>query len=101
MDKRQNKLNRIKVTSEPYLDIDAVYEGRAEELFAHTQPESVALSFWSPPYFVGKDYEKDETFESWQLTLKSVMYFLLYLPLAGVYWLLLLLLTNVFGILPI
>jgi DNA modification methylase len=61
------------MSKEPYLEIDNVYEGRAEELFQNTAPESIALSFWSPPYFVGKEYEKDETFESWQLTLKSVI----------------------------
>ena len=37
------------------------------------KPKSVALSFWSPPYFVGKDYEKNETYESWQATLRSVI----------------------------
>lgn len=34
-------------------------------------------------------------------TIKSVLYFILYIPLLGIYWLLLLLLTHVFGILPI
>lgn len=34
-------------------------------------------------------------------TAKSVMYFLLYLPLVGVYWVILLLLTHIFGVLPI
>ncbi|EGQ8161705.1 site-specific DNA-methyltransferase [Vibrio parahaemolyticus] len=37
------------------------------------EPNSVALSFWSPPYFVGKEYEKDATFDSWQQLLKSVI----------------------------
>ena len=37
------------------------------------EPSSVALSFWSPPYFVGKEYEKDETYESWQATLRKVI----------------------------
>jgi MFS family permease len=32
---------------------------------------------------------------------KSVLYFILYLPLIGVYWLLLLLFTHVFRVLPI
>ena len=34
-------------------------------------------------------------------TARSIMYFLLYIPLAGLYWVLLLLLTHVFGVLPI
>lgn len=37
------------------------------------KPESVSLSFWSPPYFVGKDYERDETYESWQAMLENVI----------------------------
>ena len=26
----------------------------------------IGMSFWSPPYFVGKSYERDMTFEEWQ-----------------------------------
>lgn len=37
------------------------------------EPESLALSFWSPPYFLGKDYEKGETYDSWQNMLKEVI----------------------------
>ncbi|MBF4232666.1 site-specific DNA-methyltransferase, partial [Vibrio anguillarum] len=37
------------------------------------EPNSVALSFWSPPYFVGKEYEKDATFDSWQQLLRNVI----------------------------
>lgn len=33
----------------------------------------MALSFWSPPYFLGKDYEKGETYDSWQNMLKEVI----------------------------
>ena len=37
------------------------------------QPESVALSFWSPPYFVGKSYEKNLTFQDWKDLLSTVV----------------------------
>ncbi|MDR1583158.1 MAG: site-specific DNA-methyltransferase [Prevotellaceae bacterium] len=37
------------------------------------EPDSIALSFWSPPYFVGKEYEIGETYESWQNMLKAVI----------------------------
>ena len=37
------------------------------------RPSSVALSFWSPPYFVGKEYEKGVTFEDWQEMLREVI----------------------------
>lgn len=32
---------------------------------------------------------------------RSIIYFLLYLPLTGIYWLVLWSLTNIFGVLPI
>ena len=32
--------------------------GDARHLLAMVEPETVALSFWSPPYFVGKSYER-------------------------------------------
>ncbi|MDR2952516.1 MAG: site-specific DNA-methyltransferase [Treponema sp.] len=37
------------------------------------EPDSITLSFWSPPYFVGKEYEVGETYESWQTMLKTVI----------------------------
>ncbi len=50
-----------------------IYCGRSELLMPHIEPDSISVSFWSPPYFVGKDYEKDETYESWQEMLKKVI----------------------------
>lgn len=57
-----------------FLEKNKIYLGRSELLMNKIQPESVALSFWSPPYFVGKEYEKDETFESWQNMLRNVIH---------------------------
>jgi site-specific DNA-methyltransferase (adenine-specific) len=60
---------------EEYLNSNQIYCGDTPSLMEKLKPESVALSFWSPPYFVGKEYEKGATFESWQklleLTIKS------------------------------
>src|SRR3989304_2472214 len=56
-----------------YLKINDIYLGESEILMGKIEPNSVKLSFWSPPYFVGKDYEKNETFESWQETLRKVI----------------------------
>jgi DNA modification methylase len=50
-----------------------IYLGRAEELIRKLKPASIALSFWSPPYFVGKEYEKDATYDSWQTLLCHVI----------------------------
>lgn len=55
------------------MDIDNIYHGDAQELLTEITPNSIALSFWSPPYFLGKDYELDETYDSWQLLLKNVI----------------------------
>ena len=55
------------------MELDRVYNGRAEQLMSELGDESIALSFWSPPYFVGKEYEKDQTYESWQGLLKTVL----------------------------
>lgn len=57
-----------------YLKTNAIYPGRSEHKMLEIEPNSVALSLWSPPYFVGKKYEKEETFESWQLMLKKVIH---------------------------
>ena len=50
-----------------------IYCGDARALLERIRPESVALSFWSPPYFVGKSYEKDLSFEDWQSLLREVI----------------------------
>lgn len=56
-----------------FLQENHIYWGRSEELMNCIEPDSIALSFWSPPYFVGKEYEAGETYESWQVMLKTVI----------------------------
>lgn len=50
-----------------------IYQGDARDLLPKIEPNSVALSVWSPPYFVGKDYEADLTFDSWKDLLSQVI----------------------------
>lgn len=57
-----------------FLTPNSIYCGRSEELMKNIEPSSISLSFWSPPYFVGKDYEKDETYDSWQKMLDEVIH---------------------------
>lgn len=64
---------RTRMQPNRYLTENQIYHGRSETLMARIEPGTVALSFWSPPYFVGKEYEKDETYESWQEMLRSVI----------------------------
>jgi len=56
-----------------FLEVNQVHLGRSEEKMLEIEPATISLSFWSPPYFVGKEYEKDETYESWQGMLKRVI----------------------------
>lgn len=56
-----------------YLDIDRTYCGLAEDLMRKIEPDSIAVSIWSPPYHVGKNYEKGQTYESWICMLKKVI----------------------------
>jgi DNA modification methylase len=56
-----------------YLKANVIYHAKSEFKMLEIEPSSVALSLWSPPYFVGKEYEKEETFESWQTMLKKVI----------------------------
>ena len=56
-----------------YLKLDTVYCGYSEEILPQIQPGTIALSFWSPPYFLGKSYEKDQTYETWQAALKTII----------------------------
>lgn len=65
-------LNPDKVQT-TYLSPDAIYEGDARRLLPRIEPNSVSLSVWSPPYFVGKSYEADMTFEEWKGLLREVI----------------------------
>ena len=56
-----------------YLDIDKIYCGDSSDLLGQIEPNSIALSVWSPPYHVGKDYEKDMTYGEWKTLLSKVI----------------------------
>ena len=50
-----------------------IYHGDARKHMRRIEPESIALSVWSPPYHVGKSYEGGLTFAEWQSLLKDVI----------------------------
>jgi site-specific DNA-methyltransferase (adenine-specific) len=52
---------------------DGIYLGDARELLDRIAPDSIALSIWSPPYFVGKSYERDLSFDGWRSLLQTVI----------------------------
>ena len=48
------------------LSPNAIYHGDAVNLLSRIKNDSIALSVWSPPYFVGKDYEKRLSLYDWK-----------------------------------
>lgn len=56
-----------------HLALNAIYCGDARTLLPRIEPNSIALSVWSPPYFVGKNYESGFSFDDWQSMLKDVI----------------------------
>ena len=56
-----------------YLQPNEIYSGDAREILRLIEPNSIALSVWSPPYFVGKEYEAHLTFEDWQKLISAVI----------------------------
>lgn len=50
-----------------------MYLGDSRKLLSRIRPETVALSLWSPPYFVGKSYERGWSFEDWKGLLAEVI----------------------------
>ncbi|MBX2999951.1 MAG: site-specific DNA-methyltransferase [Caldilineaceae bacterium] len=56
-----------------YLSINEIHQGDAAQLLIQIEPNSISLSVWSPPYFVGKEYEAYLDFEGWQTLLSTVI----------------------------
>ncbi|MCP4167856.1 MAG: site-specific DNA-methyltransferase [Chloroflexi bacterium] len=56
-----------------YLSPNDIYHGNAIDMLSLIEPNSVSLSIWSPPYFVGKDYEADMSFDDWKHLLSMVI----------------------------
>ncbi len=55
------------------LAIDDIHLGKAELLMNAIEKDSVAVSVWSPPYHVGKNYEAGQTYEEWIDMLRAVI----------------------------
>jgi len=48
--------------------------GDSCQVMKNIPPQSVDLSFWSPPYFVGKSYEQNLGFDDWKSLIRSVIF---------------------------
>ncbi len=56
------------------LEPDNIYCGDSRVLLKGIEAESISLSVWSPPYHVGKNYEKDLTFTEWKALLREIIH---------------------------
>ena len=60
-------------STRPNFEFDRIVTGDAREILKEVPTGSVDLSFWSPPYHVGKSYEKDLSFGEWQCLIRDVI----------------------------
>ncbi len=57
-----------------FLAANEIYQGDCRRLIPRVEGESIACSLWSPPYFVGKQYEAYlDTFDDWQELIGEVI----------------------------
>jgi DNA modification methylase len=55
------------------LAINQIHLGDSRQLLLDIAPNSVACSVWSPPYFLGKQYEEYLSYEDWIALLRTVI----------------------------
>ena len=55
------------------LSINQIHQGDARELLKNIESDSIACSFWSPPYHLGKQYEDYLSYEDWKGLLREVI----------------------------
>lgn len=70
------KDSQSSVKTKPTLEksyINKIHVGDSREVLHSLPASSVDLSFWSPPYFVGKNYEAHLTFQDWQDLIHGVI----------------------------
>jgi len=67
------RLNKKHAAHAEQLAEGVVHQGDSLELLPRIEQNSISLSVWSPPYFVGKNYESHLDFQQWQTLLKGVI----------------------------
>lgn len=61
------------VTDQVSLGLNTIHQSDCRNLLPLVKSNSIAVSVWSPPYYVGKNYEKDWTYEQWQDLLRETI----------------------------
>ena len=75
--KRQMATTVLGQATEPTvtLAVNEIHHGDCRELLPKIEKDTIACSIWSPPYFVGKQYEAYlKTFEDWQALIEDVIH---------------------------
>ena len=57
-----------------YLSPNTIACGKAEDLMKRVPKQSVALSIWSPPYNIGKEYESGQSYPQWMEMMNSIIH---------------------------
>ena len=68
------KRSSIAAMEKPVSPFNRIVTGDARKVLASLPRESVDLSFWSPPYYVGKSYERHLSFSDWQNLIGEVIH---------------------------
>src|SRR5262245_15127886 len=55
------------------LATNEIHLGDARDLLPEIEANSIACSVWSPPYHLGKDYERDQSYQQWLELLSTVI----------------------------
>lgn len=55
------------------LKINEIYQGDAREFLPKIEVDSISCSLWSPPYHLGKEYEKGISYAGWISLLQEVI----------------------------
>lgn len=63
----------IDLSNNSYLAVNDIYCGDSTALIYQIKPDSIAISIWSPPYHVGKEYEAGQSYEEWLEMLRKVI----------------------------
>ena len=56
-----------------YLAVNEIYCGDSRSMLHKVEPNSIAISIWSPPYHVGKQYEDGQSYDEWKEMLETVI----------------------------
>ncbi len=67
-------MNKHALDSNQNTVYNRIVTGDARDVLSRLPEHTVDLSFWSPPYYVGKSYEQHLSFKGWQSLIRDVIW---------------------------